>query len=70
MTRMTGPDCVVMRNLINTHTHTHTQHDKNYEGWALSDIYEYGIVYSVVYSVVYSLALASLTETLTLSANV
>ena len=23
MTRMTGPDCVVMRNLINTHTHTH-----------------------------------------------
>ena len=25
MTRMTGPDCVVMCNLINTHTHTHTQ---------------------------------------------
>ena len=24
MTRMTGPDCVVMYNLINTHTHTHT----------------------------------------------
>ena len=24
MTRMTGPDCAVMRNLINTHTHTHT----------------------------------------------
>ena len=24
MTRMTGPDCVVMCNLINTHTHTHT----------------------------------------------
>ena len=23
MTRMTGPDCVVMCNLINTHTHTH-----------------------------------------------
>ena len=22
MTRMTGPDCAVMRNLINTHTHT------------------------------------------------
>ena len=22
MTRMTGPDCVVMCNLINTHTHT------------------------------------------------
>ena len=25
MTRMTGPDCVVMCNLINTHTHTHCQ---------------------------------------------
>ena len=24
MTRMTGPDCVVMCNFINTHTHTHT----------------------------------------------
>ena len=24
MTRMTGPDCVVMCNLINTYTHTHT----------------------------------------------
>ena len=24
MTRMTGPDCVVMCNLINTHTHTYT----------------------------------------------
>ena len=23
MTRMTGPDCVVMCNLINTHAHTH-----------------------------------------------
>ena len=23
MTRMTGPDCVVMCNLINTHTYTH-----------------------------------------------
>ena len=23
MTRMTGPDCVVMCNLINTHTHIH-----------------------------------------------
>ena len=23
MTRMTRPDCAVMRNLINTHTHTH-----------------------------------------------
>ena len=26
MTRMTGPDCVVMCNLINTHIHTYTQH--------------------------------------------
>ena len=24
MTRMTGPDCAVMCNLINTHTHMHT----------------------------------------------
>ena len=24
MTRMTGPDCAVMCNLINTHTRTHT----------------------------------------------
>ena len=24
MTRMTGPDCAVMCNLINTHTYTHT----------------------------------------------
>ena len=24
MTRMTGPDCAVMCNLINTHTHKHT----------------------------------------------
>ena len=23
MTKMTGPDCAVMCNLINTHTHTH-----------------------------------------------
>ena len=27
MTRMTRPDCAVMCNLINTHTHTHTQGD-------------------------------------------
>ena len=26
MTRMTGPDCVVMCNLINTHTHTHNKY--------------------------------------------
>ena len=25
MTRMKGPDCAVMRNVINTYTHTHTQ---------------------------------------------
>ena len=24
MTRMTGPDCAVMCNFLNTHTHTHT----------------------------------------------
>ena len=28
MTRMTGPDCVVMCNLINTHTNTHAQAKK------------------------------------------
>ena len=28
MTRMTGPDCVDMCNLINTHTHTHTHRNK------------------------------------------
>ena len=28
MTRMTGPDCVVMCNLINTHTHTHTHTER------------------------------------------
>ena len=32
MTRMTGPDCVVMCNLINTHTHTHTHEDRIGEG--------------------------------------
>ena len=31
MTRMTGPDCVVMCNLINTHTHTRT-HTHTYIG--------------------------------------
>ena len=25
MTRMTGPDCAVVCNLINTYTHTHTE---------------------------------------------
>ena len=32
MTRMTGPDCVVMCNLINTHTHTHT-HTQDQREW-------------------------------------
>ena len=27
MTRMTRPDCVVMCNLINTHTHTHSNNE-------------------------------------------
>ena len=31
MTGMTGPDCAVMCNLINTHTHTHTHtHARGY----------------------------------------
>ena len=34
MTRMTGPDCAVMCNLINTHTQTHTQ----YSGGFLPEI--------------------------------
>ena len=29
MTRMTGPDCTVMCNLINTHTRTHSRTHKN-----------------------------------------
>ena len=29
MTRMAGPDCAVMCNLINTHTHTHTHTPKS-----------------------------------------
>ena len=29
MTRMTGPDCVVMCNLINTHTHTQGKRESN-----------------------------------------
>ena len=35
MTRMTGLDCVVMCNLNNTHTRTHTAggEHKVYEGW-------------------------------------
>ena len=28
MTRMTGPDCAVMRNFINTHTHTRENRTK------------------------------------------
>ena len=31
MTRMTGPDCAVMCNLINTQTHTYTHYTKNVE---------------------------------------
>ena len=42
MTGMTGPDCAVMCNLINTHTHTHTHTLAEYFqpwGW-------YGVVVS------------------------
>ena len=31
MTRMTGPDCAVMCNSINTHTHTHTSGSRKAE---------------------------------------
>ena len=30
MTRTTGPDCAVMCNLINTHTHTHKEPHKSF----------------------------------------
>ena len=33
MTRMTGPDCAVMCNFINTHTHTHTKLKSGPAGW-------------------------------------
>ena len=33
MTTMTGPDCAVMCNLINTHTHTHTIIDPLIPPW-------------------------------------
>ena len=36
MTRMTGPDCVVMCNLINTHTHTAQNENRNVGGNKLS----------------------------------
>ena len=38
MTRMTGPDCVVMCNLINTHTHTHTHTHTLYSNKLLGGI--------------------------------
>ena len=34
MTRMTRPDCAVMCNLINTHTHTNTHSNKEAGGGA------------------------------------
>ena len=37
MTRMTGPDCVVMCNLINTHTHTHTHTRTHWERSRVED---------------------------------
>ena len=53
MTRMTGPDCVVMCNLINTHTHTHTHthtvrrgrggKEKEWTDCVQSDIRAFGI---------------------------
>ena len=33
MTRMTRPDCAVMCNLINIHTHTQTHLNIKIEGW-------------------------------------
>ena len=42
MTRMTGPDCVVMCNLINTHTHTHTHTYINIYNPVCSEIAAFG----------------------------
>ena len=46
MTRMTGPDCAVMCNLINTHTHnththtnTHTDYRAGLRGYVQFDKY-------------------------------
>ena len=56
MTRMTGPDCVVMCNLINTHTHTHTHTHKTYSllPFAMS---AYGDVGSNVHALIKELAI-------------
>ena len=45
MTRMTRPDCAVMCNLINTHTHTHThtQAETDARGEAWNDWYDRAI---------------------------
>ena len=38
MTRMTGPDCAVMCNLINTHTHTYTHLRQEHENKSLAEV--------------------------------
>ena len=43
MTRMTGPDCAVMCNLINTHTHTHTHTERERHTHAHSYRKSYGM---------------------------
>ena len=52
MTRMTRPDCAVMCNLINTHTHTHYCATKVYKYGASLAIQEVGLC-SKLYQVQY-----------------
>ena len=44
----TGPDCVVMCNLINTHTHTHTHEPTKHEDFCISARRTSRLVWSVV----------------------
>ena len=48
MTRMTGPDCVVMCNLINTYIHTHASSHTNVAPRALTRTCVAGLLYSPV----------------------
>ena len=42
MTRMTGPDCAVMCNLINIHTYIHTYTYIRGRGWGPVDVHRMG----------------------------
>ena len=52
MTRMTGPDCAVMCNLLNTHTqHTHTHTHRKPRGAVAEDAGKY--IYLSMYVRIY-----------------